>query len=58
MKYFFEVFFSTFIMMVCLAATVVPLALFMSGIWPAWTLWSYFITIPADVGLMEVFFNA
>ena len=55
MKDFFKAFFSTFIMLVCLAITVVPLALVMSDIWPVWTLLLYFIIIPADVGFMEVF---
>lgn len=40
-----------FAVMISMIALLIPGTLWMMGMWPAWTLLSYFITIPTISGL-------
>lgn len=40
-----------FAVMISIIVVIIPGTLWMTGIWPAWTLISYFITIPTISGM-------
>ena len=51
-KLFWKGFFSALTFMAFLTVCVLPMALWIGDIWPAWSMLSYFITIPAYVGFV------
>lgn len=46
-----------FAVMISMAILIIPGILWMMGMWPAWTLISYFITIPTFSGVFAAWLN-
>lgn len=53
-RLFWRGFFSALVFMAFLTLCALPLGLWISGIWSAWSILSYFITIPAYVGFINM----
>ena len=56
-RQFIKGFITGFAVMISMTILVVPGSLWFAGIWPAWTLISYFITIPTISGVFAAWLN-
>ena len=57
LKGFIKGFLVGFVFMIFFCLILIPGTLWMMGMWPAWTLISYFITIPTFSGVFVAWLN-
>ena len=57
LKWFIKGFLVGFVVMVFFCLTLIPGTLWMMGMWPTWTLLSYFITLPTFSGVFAAWLN-
>ena len=57
LKRFIKGFLVGFVFMIFFCLILIPGTLWMMGMWPAWTLISYFITIPTFSGVFTAWLN-
>ena len=56
-RQFIKGFLVGFVVMIFFCLILIPGTLWMMGMWPAWTLISYFITIPTFSGVLTAWLN-
>ena len=57
LKWFIKGFLVGFVVMIFLCLILIPGIMWMMGMWPTWTLISYFITIPTFSGVFAAWLN-
>ena len=57
LKWFIKGFLVGFVVMVFFCLMIIPGTLWMMGMWPTWTLLSYFVTIPTFSGVFAAWLN-